>query len=384
MKLDKVNIIWNMSFVCPWDCKFCATGAVQVKRNNNSIVMIESDSSSEIEIENINLHHNEFKRILNEGITPNIFDMALHQRQKMGAELNYEQKIKVLDNILPTQAKIDFSGGDPLACYENYLVIKEAANRFGKENISITGTGASFNRYDPKDITSIAGTLDFTFDEPTTSDPINRPAGYNNSNLNLAKIFAALSLRTRAQLPIHLGNLESTKIVNIYTALHDAGVEELLLMRVFPVGRGNHSSGSNYTVSKKEYLAAIEQYQELENRLKYPRVVLQCALKSVSNKNFSQNPCDLMQNSFGITPKGNLLISAWATSFEDSPYRDIFVLGNLNENSLDTLLNTKKVHEYQSKLDNNWGHCKMFSFFNTNSKNTSSLFEKNDPLYILK
>lgn len=382
MKLIKANIIWNMSFVCPWNCKFCATNAVQVKRNNNTIIMDEADSISEIEIKNVNLHDNEFKQILDNGVTPNIFDMALYQRQKIGAELNYEQKIQVLDNILPTQAKIDFSGGDPLACYENYLVIKEASNRFGKNNISITGTGASFNRYEPKDIASIVETLDFTFDEPTTSDPTNRPAGYNNSNLSMAKIFATLGLRTRAQLPIHSGNLENTKIVSIYNELHNAGIEELLLMRVFPVGRGNHLSGLNYTVSRKDYLTAIEQYQELENRLKYPKVVLQCALKSVTNKNFNQNPCDLMQNSFGITPKGNLLISAWATSFENSPYSDLFVLGNLSEKSLDTLLNTSKVHEYQSKLDNNWGHCKMFSFLNSDTKSANSLFEKNDPLYI--
>lgn len=91
-----------------------------------------------------------------------------------------------------------------------------------------------------------------------------------------------------------------------------------------------------------------------------------------------------MQNSFGISPQGNLLISAWATSFENSPYHDIFVLGNLSKSPLGSLLDTPKVHEYHSKLNTNWGHCKMFAFATSASKNANALFEANDPLYISK
>jgi len=384
MQLDFIKLIWNMSLVCPWDCEFCCTGAVQVKRNGNSIIMVESGLNHEIRIENVDLQQEEFKRITDEGITPNIFDMALQQRQKRGLELSYEQKINVLDNVLPTKAQIDFAGGDPLVCYENYLVIKEASKKFGKDSIFVTSTGASLSRYSLEEIASVVGTFDFTFDEPINNAPMNRPIGYNNANISIAKKLATLNLRTRAQLPLHSGNLGVSKINDIYTALHDAGITELLLMRIFPVGRGLHWSEFHPALARENYLAAIEQYQELENRLKYPKVVLQCALKNIADKKNVQNPCDLMQNSFGISPQGNLLISAWATSFENSPYHDIFVLGNLSKSPLGSLLDTKKVHEYQSKLNTNWGHCKMFAFATSASKNANALFEANDPLYISK
>lgn len=384
MQLDFVKLIWNMSLVCPWDCDFCCTNAVQVKQNGNSIIIVESGVNHEIRIENIDLQQEEFRRIADEGVRPNIFDMALQQRQIRGLELSFKQKISVLDNILPTKAQIDFAGGDPLVCYENYLVIKEASKKFGKDKIFVTSTGASLSRYNLEEFASVVGTFDFTFDEPINITPTNRPLGYNNANIKVAKRLAALNLKTRAQIPLHYGNLGVSKINDIYTALHDAGITELLLMRIFPVGRGLHWSEFHPTLTREDYLAAIEQYQKLESRLKYPKVVLQCALKNILNNKSAQNPCDLMQNSFGISPQGNLLISAWATSFENSPYHDIFVIGNLSKSTLGSLLDTWKVHEYKLKLNTNWGHCKIFAFVASASKNANALFEPQDPLYVSK
>jgi hypothetical protein len=49
--------------------------------------------------------------------------------------------LNVLRNLEGNDVTIDFAGGDPLSCYENYLVIKAASQKFGKQNISITSTG---------------------------------------------------------------------------------------------------------------------------------------------------------------------------------------------------------------------------------------------------
>ena len=382
ISLKKIDIIWNISLVCPWDCQFCCTDAVHVKQIGDSISMREFGLTHQRNLVAHEIDYDEpaLKRLKALGVKPNAFDIALRDRQKRGLELTYEQKIKVLNNLLPLSAEIDFAGGDPLACYENFLVIQEAKEIFGRENISITSTGATLSRYSLTEIASIIGKFEFTFDEPIDKKPVNRPLGYNNANLRVARQLSALNLKTKAQTPLHNGNLDPSRISLLYNALHEAEIDELLLMRVFPVGRG--SQNYNNDMQRSDYLEAISHFRDLEKKLIYPKVRLQCALKHLENMDYAENPCDLMRHSFGINPRGNLLISAWATNSRGEPLDDAFILGNISETSLESLLREEKAKDYFAKLDLNWGHCKIFSFVFSSSKAASSLFERGDPLYI--
>ncbi|MBD2043771.1 hypothetical protein [Microcoleus sp. FACHB-672] len=251
---------------------------------------------------------------------------------------------------------------------------------FGRKNIAVTATGASISRYSLSDIASTIGTFEFTFDEPPNTNPVNRPLGYNSANLSMIKKLSGLNLKTKAQMPLHCGNLEISHIHLLYNSLHEAEVDELLLMRVFPVGRGIQEYKND--IQREDYLRAIDQFRKLETRLNYPKVKIQCALKHLEQAEHSKNPCDLMQNSFGINPRGTLLLSAWATNSRGEALDDAFVLGNISETPLELLIQSKKAKEYSVKLDHNWGHCKIFSFLFSNPKSSEALFEKQDPLYI--
>jgi len=379
--LEKVDLIWNISLVCPWDCQFCCTDAVHVKQVGDSVSMREFGLSHQ---RNLVLHEVDYsepslRRLEAQGIKPNAFDIALYDRQLRKVELSYEQKIKVLNNIIPLSAEIDFAGGDPLACYENFLVIQEASKIFGRDNISITSTGATLSRYSLSEIASAIGKYEFTFDEPIERIPINRPLGYNSANLCVARKLSGLNLKTKAQMPLHSGNMDPSRISLLYNSLHEAEIDELLLMRVFPVGRGSQNYKND--TQRNDYLAAINHFRNLEKKLIYPKVRLQCALKHLDQIDYDENPCDLMRNSFGINPRGDLLISAWATNPIGDPLDDAFVLGNISENSFESLLQNEKARNYFTKLDLNWGHCKIFSFVFSSSKRSDSLFEKSDPLY---
>jgi MoaA/NifB/PqqE/SkfB family radical SAM enzyme len=379
--LEEVDIIWNISLVCPWDCSFCCTDAVHVKQIRGEISMREFglNHHRSLLIDEIDDDEPTLKRLKALGVKPNAFDLALYDRQKRGLELTYEQKIQVLKNLSPRSAEIDFAGGDPLACYENFLVIQEAKKQFGRDNISITSTGATLSRYSLTEIASAIGEFEFTFDEPIGKKPVNRPLGYNNANLHVAKQLSGLNLKTKAQMPLHSGNLDPSRISLLYNALHEAEVDELLLMRVFPVGRGAQNYSND--MQRSDYLDAINHFRNMEKQLIYPKVRLQCALKHLEKINHAENPCDLMRHSFGINPRGNLLISAWATNPRGEPLDDAFILGDISGTSFETLIRSEKAQNYFKKLDLNWGHCKIFSFVFSDSKTASSLFEKGDPLY---
>jgi len=372
----RLDIIWNISLVCPWDCKFCCTDAVHVSSRNNNIIVREN-SLKNIAVVERGLESG-FK-VKYKDVNPTKYDLALISRQLAGKEPSYEQKIRILNNLKGYDVKIDFAGGDPLACHENYLVIKAASKIFGKESISITSTGAFVKKYGVQEISSFIGEYEFTYDEPADSPQDSRPVGYNSSNLKIARKFSSLGVRTKAQLPIHFGNISNNKVEQIYSDLCEAGISEILLMRTFPVGRGEEYLREN-ALTKAELVGAIKCFKAVENKTK-TKVRLQCALKHLFEYDAGHNPCDLMHESFGINFMGDLLLSAWANNAKGLPLSEDFVLGNLCTQSFAEISETNKFQRYKKRLDENFGHCKIFSYVASTEKNEDSIFQKNDPLY---
>lgn len=380
-KKTTYDFIWNITLVCPWNCEFCCTDASYVKKDEQRIVIYEKGLSEKIIAPNTENDTPILQRMISEGFTPTIFDKALIDRQTRGKEISYDEKISILKNLEENKVNIDFAGGDPLSCYENYLVIKRASELFGRENISITSTGFTLKNYGVDRISEIIGEFEFTLDEVTDSPAINRPNGYNGSNIFYAKKFSEKGIKTKAQIPIHGGNCSSVDIEKIYLQLTEAGVNELLLMRVFPVGRGRSFIIKQGMYERSDYEAVIDLYRKMEKKYSGPKVRLQCALKHLESLPSDQNPCDLMRESYGINPKGQLLLSAWATNDVGEPLDDDFVLGKLHEESFKQILQSKKAKEYFKNLDNNFGHCKIFSHVFSKEVKTIGIFSKSDPLY---
>ena len=96
----------------------------------------------------------------------------------------------------------------------------------------------------------------------------------------------------------------------------------------------------------------------------------------------TENPCDLIRESFGLMSNGLLLASPWAVGPYGRPLDDVWMLGNLSTTPLSDILASEKVLEYEQHLDDNFGHCKIFAFLNSERKNVMDrLFDKADPLY---
>ncbi len=159
-----VDIIWNMSLVCPWDCSICCVDAVHVT-NQNGLIHLRSEGLKKTDTIPFSNNHK------------TIYDQAMSFRQRQGLELDFKGKIRVLDNLDGFLPKIDFSGGDPLAASENLEIMKIASNRFGRQQITLTATGAGLARYDTTEIASLIGELNFTYDSVTYEGGENRPTG---------------------------------------------------------------------------------------------------------------------------------------------------------------------------------------------------------------
>ncbi|MEN4981381.1 hypothetical protein [Acinetobacter modestus] len=371
--MSSLDIIWNVSLICPWDCEFCCTDAVQVKRRDSKIIYRENSLSSttDVKVDNalLDFFLKEYNRI------PDFYDQALYFRQKEGKELKLEQKIQILENLKGNNVSIDFAGGDPLACYENYIILKKAAEIYGKDNISITSTGLINKKYDLSDVAKYIGEYEFTYDEPE-GDFICRPKGYNSVNLEIASKFSSMGVKTKAQLPLHNSNFGLKNIEKIVKNLADRNIDELLLMRTFPVGR---AFGSTKYLDKNTIQENVKLYFNFAEKYNIS-IRLQCALKHLFDNSNFLNPCDLMRESFGVNFQGKLMVSAWANNSNGYPINDDFVLGDLTNSHFFDIEKTRKFLSYKNKLDENFGHCKIFSYLFNKSAN-NGLFEKTDPLY---
>src|SRR5262249_44586433 len=194
-----------------------------------------------------------------------------------GHELTFDQKMVVLDHLRGHSLRLDISGGDPLSASEGISVLREVATRIGRENVTLTATGSGMSRYDVADIAPFIGELNFTYDGiPDSRNPL-RPPSYARSNLRKALQFATAGVTTRAECPLSPQNLDPPTLERIYRELAEAGVAIMLVMRLFPVGRGANIRSQIPTA--QAYREAVGILRQLERDYPGgPRIKLQCAL----------------------------------------------------------------------------------------------------------
>ncbi|MGA7452948.1 MAG: SPASM domain-containing protein [Rhodoplanes sp.] len=163
-------------------------------------------------------------------------------------------------------------------------------------------------------------------------------------------------------------------------------MDKLLLMRLFPVGRGGQLAHD--ILDADQYRAAISCLRRLERKYGRPALSLQCALRHLETRGSApghgegSNPCDLVTESFGLAPDGRLLSSPWAINGKGQPMHEFFVLGNLANTPLSDILASRRVIDIRSRADDNFGHCKIFAFLNSNKPNPiDRLTDATDPLY---
>jgi MoaA/NifB/PqqE/SkfB family radical SAM enzyme len=360
------DIIWNTTAICGWNCATCCVAAVHVTQRGGQVLI----SSPELD------RHD---AVADDGSGGNPYDRALRYRQRNGLELTLEQKLTVLDHLSGHRIRLDISGGDALSPRENYLLLEAAAKQFGRDAVTLTATGAGLAGYDIPTVVANIAELNFTFDgEPDPADPL-RPSTYATSNLGRARKFAQAGVSTRAECPLSAQNLAPGQLTVIYRQLHEAGIDKLLLMRLFPVGRGEMVPGAIPT--NEQYKQAIATLRALEARYGTPKVKLQCALRLLEGPTKS-NPCDALTESFGLMWDGTLLGSPWAINKSGKPVDAAWVLGNLATTSLTEILATEKVRRMQGRAGENHGHCKIFSWLNgTAQESEDRIFQGTDPMY---
>ena len=359
-----LHIIWNITRICPWCCSICCVDAVHVSRRSRG-VLVRSHGLARL-------------RVLPGEGGRGIYDTAAAYVQQEGWELDIGKKLAVVDHIATCRRPIelDFSGGDPLVVADNLEVMRHAAEVLGRDSISVTTTGAGLRLREPAEIARLVSQVEFTYDAPA-AELDHRPSGYNRGNLACVERLAGLGVRLKVLVPITRSLLSADAVERLYKALHDAGVGVLLLMRLFPVGRGAHAT--DLIPSAEEYRRVIQTFRDVERAVRGPRVRLQCALRGLEAPG-GVNPCDMGRDSVAITADGILLLSAWAMGEEGRPLGPEWVVGSIADEPLASLMSRAQVDTLARRGDENSGHCKIFSWLH-GGRTPEAMFTKTDPLH---
>jgi len=364
-----IDIVYNMTSVCPHDCALCCVDATQVTRKGDYVHIRTKGLSTE-------------QLVRQQKSSESIYETAARVLQGCDLELSLEQKLRVIEHIDVDYVRLDISGGDPLLITDNFRVLKSASAKLGRNNITVTATGAGMARIDPSELVSLMCEFNFTYDCASIDEVADRPRTYASRNLALGRELAKLGVATRAEFPVTRATSAPDHVERLYMNLHEAGIHKLLLMRLFTVGRGHVAAGKIPTA--EEYWTVIAQLRALESEFGLPKVKLQCALRHIEGRPADAvvNPCDFVRESFGLTPRGVLLASPWAINHHGEPLDEAFVLGNLVETPLSAILNSPRVNEIRDRANENFGHCKIFAWqFSKRGSSFERLFDKTDPLY---
>lgn len=365
-----LDIIYNMTPVCPHDCPLCCVDAAHVTRQGDEVV---------IRVDGLQAEH----RVPRGDDERSIFDVASATLQNLGRELNLAQKLTILSNLDVEGVRLDISGGDPLVVSDNIAILRAASAKLGRDYITLTATGSGLVGIDLAELATLVGEFNFTYDSASIDDVADRPDAYASANLSVGRKLAALGAITRAEFPITRATSDPDHVRRLFVNLHNAGITKLLLMRLFPSGRG--ATVEAKTLTRTEYVAVIQQLRALEREFGSPQLHLQCALRHIdadTNAPAALNPCDMVRESFGLTPMGVLLASPWAINAKGWPSDPDFILGNLLEQRLSEIIASPRVQAMRARANENFGHCKVLA--ERFSKRTSALermHDRSDPLY---
>lgn len=287
------SIIWNLTRACVWNCSFCCVAAKFVPRTN-----------------------------MNKELESSLFE----------DELDFESKIRVIDQLEKGQYRIDFSGGEMLMNRKNIDLVRYAADKLGNENIGISVSGAFIDDGTIELLKDKVHDVEITLDYIPFNFYSTRPVGYHEYAANAMVKLKKAGIRVGAQTVITKENISKTKILNLFHWLEDNHIDEWSLLIFFKSGRG---MGEFAVPTHQEYVEIVDYIKEIT---KDSNVEVHFQYLLPNHDGYTLE-CRAVKHSIGILPDGTVVGCFWALDKNMKPTNDRFILGKVPEMSINDILN---------------------------------------------
>lgn len=298
----KMDVIWNLTRICPWNCAICCIAAI---------------------------HAHEMTK----------FHLKKTQKD-YGMELSFAEKIQILKDLCREGFNIDFSGGDPLYYDEDLEVVKQATMWLPADKISISMTGVELTDKKIELLRNVKD-VEFTIDFLPETQNFTRPAGYHFSSIMAMKECVAAGIKTRAITVLYPFTMKESNLRSIYGELCKLEVPEWELLRFYPVGRAKQFL--HLVPSRNDYLKAMDLLRTFQGSTK---IFFQHSLKMLEGCGI----CPAVHKAIGILPDGSVTACAWALNAQAQPI-SFFRIGKMPEQKIvDILKLAQKRTEYQHNV----------------------------------
>ncbi len=305
VKEQQMDVIWNLTQECPWDCAICCVSAKPIGS------------------------------------------------QQQSGELDFKQKMAILKQLAEGKFEVDFSGGDPLFREEDLLIVEEATRIFPKEAIGISTTGARMNQR-KLEVCRAVSIVEFTLDTVPGVANSARPRGYAQSSARAMRQLIDVGVKTRGVTPLFPLTMRKENLEAVYAFLCEIGCPEWELLRFYPVGRGKKFLEKIPT--DNEYLWVME---FVENFRGLTQVFFQHSLDLLRGK----GQCPAVWKSLGILPNGVVTACSWSINDRMNPMSGMFYLGRVPDEDLaDIIARAREKPEFRQQVD----YCRTLDFIDKN------------------
>lgn len=278
------------------------------------------------------------------------------------AALTKEEKLKIIDALNGCSIpELDIAVGDNVDVFELTEIIKKAKRVLPKTKISLTATSSILTKIlsAKKNIIldKTINCVDLSIDafEPSENERLLRIDKYNENNYAIAKKLKANGINVRVQCVIteHTTVKSLKRLIN---KLKIIGIDDVLLIRMMPVGKLNKDLYPTQLLEKNIYIDLINGFGKTKG------VRFHCSLRGLRSSIENKITCDMGCQKLGISMTGDLFSCPWAEHLpeEDNPFHlgNLITAGHIDELIIDN-------ENYNQVIDNktkNQPHCKIFSF----------------------
>jgi len=289
-----MDVIWNLTRICPWDCAICCITALHACETTKQY---------------------------------------LKTRQRdYGKELSLAEKMQVLRDLCNEGFNIDFSGGDPLYYEEDMQVVEQATMWLPADKINVSMTGVELTERKIELLKKVKD-VEFTIDSPPDVKNFARPEGFHLSTVVVLKKCISAGIRTRAITVLYPLTMRESNLKEVYKILCGLEVPEWELLRFYPVGKAKHYS--RITPNKDDYLRTMSLLRAFRGPTK---IFFQHSLRMLEG----DGVCPAVNQAFGILPDGSISACAWAINAQAQAISEYFMLGKVPEQRIKDIIDIAK------------------------------------------
>lgn len=291
----RLSIIWNVTYKCPWKCKFCVMDAGSCGAPKKK-------------------------------------------------ELSLEEKLQICRNIDIPNVKVDLSGGEVMCDKTHLTLIDELSKKLGKEYVGISTSGFKIDKDEEiaKFLSTRVHDVEMTMDAIPGIHYCYREDAYHETAGNAAKNLKKAGIYTGLQTVLTREHMEHQELlIGLRDFMVENKIDEWSIIRYYPSGRGEHFKNLAMTDEENRNLV-----NKISNMCKGTGINLDIHYLLPGSKKDSQ--CRCVKKSIGILPDGNVTACFWGLDDSGSIKDSKFYLGNLLEQPLSEILESKNAMYWKS------------------------------------